>query len=121
MATVRVYDDPKDKRKFTRKTLFDFPARIEEFTNFKKAVFSGTKECFSDDRELEIDDVEVGYVGATNNKFYVRSDDEVDEAYESRTLRKYNELVLFIEERKVPKRKLSDAKGGKLINARLRL
>lgn len=115
-ATVRVFHDAKDKRKFTRKTLMDFPEQLEDLEPFKESILAGTKELFSTEAMQNVEDMDIGYIGASNNKVYVRSSDQVCEAYESRFSHKNDELVLFVEQKKkLPrKRKISDSLSGKL-------
>ena len=101
LTTIRVYNDIADKRTFQRTSVQDFPLQLEELEEFKSYVFNISSDKLDAD---EVDQVDVGYVGASNMKFYVRDSMQVLDAYESRFQHRRDELVLFIE-RKVEKRR----------------
>ena len=71
MTTVRIYNDPKDKRTFTRQMLSD--------------------------ENISLQDVNIGFIGASNQKSFVNTSSQVYDAYNSTFLYKHNELMLFIE------------------------
>ena len=98
MTTIRIYNDPKDKRTFIRQMVQDFQ-EYEEISDFKASVFELTKEYFSDEN-ISLQDVNIGFIGASNQKSFVNTSPEVYVAYNSRFLHKHNELVLFIERHK---------------------
>ena len=97
MRTIRIYNDPKDKRTFIRQMLQDFQ-EYEDISDFKASVFELTKEYFSENVSLR--DVNIGFIGASNQKSFVNTSPQVYDTYNSRFLHKHNELVLFIERHK---------------------
>ena len=48
MTTVRIYNDPKDKRTFLRQMVQDFQ-EYEDISDFKASVFELTKQYLSDE------------------------------------------------------------------------
>ena len=64
----------------------------------KRSVFEATKSFFEDD--VTVDDVDIGYVGKSNIKRLIKTDQYVDDAYTSRFIHKHEELVICIEEKK---------------------
>ena len=83
----------------------------------KKSVFEATESFFEED--VTVDDVDIGYVGKSNNKRLIKTDQHVDDAYTSRFHHKHSELVIFIEQKKRTrqgqKRKLSTTRNGRWI------
>lgn len=69
LTTIRVYNDEKDKRTFLRQVVHDFQV-YEDLEDFIEAVLESTKKCFDEGRVDTIDDIDVGYVGSSNNKTY---------------------------------------------------
>ena len=67
-------------------------------------------ECFFEEN-VTLEDVDIGYVGRSNNKCVIKTNKDVEEAYSSRFSHKNDELVLYIEEkrkrRQAHKKKLS--------------
>ena len=52
IRTIRIYNDPKDKRTFIRQMLQDFE-EYEDISDFKASVFELTKEYFSENVSLQ--------------------------------------------------------------------
>ena len=98
MTTIRIYNDPNDKRTFVRQMVQDFQ-EYEDIGDFKASLLKLTKEYFSDEN-ISLQDVNIGFVGASNQKSFVNTSQQVYDAYNSRFLHKHNELVLFIERHK---------------------
>ena len=98
MTTIRIYNDPNDKRTFVRQMVQDFQ-EYEDISDFKASLFELTKEYFSDEN-IFLQNVNIGFVGASNQKSFVNTSQQVYDAYNSRFLHKDNELVLFIERHK---------------------
>ena len=48
MTTIRIYNDPNDKRTFVRQMVQDFQ-EYEDISDFKASLFELTKEYFSDE------------------------------------------------------------------------
>ena len=44
--------------------------------------------------------MDIGYVGKSNNKRLIKTDQHVDDAYTSRFNHKHSELVIYIEQKK---------------------
>ena len=63
-----------------------------------KSVFEATESFFEED--VTVDDVDIGYVGKSNNKRLIKTDQHVDDAYTSRFNHKHSELVIYIEQKK---------------------
>ena len=125
MTTIRIYNDPNDKRTFVRQMVQDFQ-EYEGISDFKASLFELTKEYFSDEN-ISLQDVNIGFVGASNQKSFVNTSQQVYHAYNSRFLHKHNELVLFIErhkEKRQTKKRCASTLGPvvqKPINANPRL
>ena len=102
MRTIRIYNDPKDKRTFLRQMLQDFE-EYEDISDFKASVFELTKEYFSENVSLQ--DVNIGSIGASNQKSLVNTSPQVYDTNSSRFLHKHSELVLFIERHKEKRQK----------------
>ena len=71
----------------------------EDITDFKASAFELTKEYFSNGN-ISFQDVNIGFIGASNQKSFVNTSQEVYDAYNSRFLHEHTELVLFIERHK---------------------
>ena len=97
MTTIRIYNDPKDKRTFIRQMVQDFQ-EYEDISDFKASLFELKKDYFSENVSLQ--DANIGFIGASNQKWFVNTSSQVYDAYNSRFLHKHNELVLFIERHK---------------------
>ena len=114
MTTIRIYNDPNDKRIFVRQMVQDFQ-EYEDISDFKASLFELTKEYFSD-KNISLQDVNIGFVGASNQKSFVNTSQLVYDAYNSRFLHKHNELVLFIErhkEKRPTKKRSASTLNGK--------
>ena len=98
MTTIRIYNDPNDKRTILRQMVQDFQ-EYEDINDFKASLFELTKEYFSDEN-ISLQDVNTGFVGASNQKSFVDTSQQTYDAYKSKFLHKHNELVLFIERHK---------------------
>ena len=113
LTTIRFYNDPSDKRTFERQIIQDFNI-YDNAVEMKKSVFEATESFFEED--VTVDDVDIGYVGKSNNKRLIKTDQHVDDAYTSRFNHKHSELVIYIEEKKRTrqgqKRKLSTTRNG---------
>ena len=68
MTTIRIYNDPKDKRTFIRQMVQDFQ-EYEDISDFKASVFELTKEYFSDEN-ISLQDANIGFIGASNQKSF---------------------------------------------------
>ena len=116
LTTIRIYNDPSDKRTFERQIIQDFNI-YDNAVEMKKSVFEATESFFEED--VTVDNVDIGYVGKSNNKRLIKTDQHVDDAYTSRFHHKHSELVIFIEEKKRTrqgqKRKLSTTRNGRWI------
>ena len=114
MTTIRIYNDPKDKRTFVRQMLQDFQ-EYEDISDFKASLFELTKEYFSDEN-ISLKDVNIGFVGASNQKSFLNTSQQVYDSDNSRFLHKDNELVLFIEwhkEKRQTKKRSASTLNGK--------
>ena len=80
----------------------------------KESVYGLCKAFFSD--HVSLQDLHIGFDGQNNKKMYITTDQEVEDAYDSRVFHKHDELVLFIEQRKrnrqVSKRKSTNTFNG---------
>ena len=81
MTTVRIYNDPKDKRTFLRQMVQDFQ-EYEAISNFKASVFEHTKQYLSD-KNISLQDVNIGFIGGSNQKSIVNTSPQVYDAYNS--------------------------------------
>ena len=85
----------------------------------KKGVFELTECCLEESATLE--DVDIGYVGRSNNKRLIETDKDVEEGYSNRFDHKHDGLVLYIEEKKkkrqAHKRKFSTSRNGRWITS----
>ena len=97
LTTIRIYNDSSDKRTFERQIIQDFNI-YDNAVEMKKSVFEATESFFEED--VTVDDVDIGYVGKSNNKRLIKTDQHVDDAYTSRFHHKHSELVIYIEEKK---------------------
>ena len=111
MTMIRIYNDPNDKLTFVRQMVQDFQ-EYEDISDFKASLFELTKEYFSDEN-ISLQDVNIGFVGASNQKSFVNISQQVYDAYNRRILHKHNELVLFIERHK-EKRQTKKRSAGTL-------
>ena len=114
MITIRIYNDPNDKRTFVRQMVQDFQ-EYEDISDFKASLFELTKEYFSDEN-ISLQEVNIGFVGASNQKSFVNTSQQVCDAYNNRFLHKHNELVLFIErhkEKRQTKKRSASTLNGK--------
>lgn len=77
-------------------------------------MFELCKAFFAD--HVSLQDVDIGFVGQQNKKMYIKTAQEVEDAYDSRIFHKNNELVLFVEQKKrnrqVSKRKSTNTLNG---------
>ena len=64
MPTVRIYNDPKDKRTLLRQMVQDFQ-EYEDISDFKASVFELTKQYLSDEN-ISLQDVSIGFIGGSN-------------------------------------------------------
>ena len=86
ITTVRIYNDPKDKRTFVKQVVQDFQ-EYEDISDFKASVFELTKEYLSDEN-ISLQDVNIGFIGRSNQKFFVNTSPQVYNAYNSSFLYK---------------------------------
>ena len=63
-TTIRIYNDPNDKRTFVRQMVRDFQ-EYEDISDFKASLFELTKEYFSEEN-ISLQDENIGFVGASN-------------------------------------------------------
>ena len=97
LTTIRIYNDSSGKRTFERQIIQDFNI-YDNAVEMKKSVFEATESFFEED--VTVDDEDIGYVGKSNNKRLIKTDQHVDDAYTSRFHHKHSELVIYIEEKK---------------------
>ena len=97
LTTIRIYNDSSDKRTFERQIIQDFNI-YDNAVEMKNSVFEATESFFEDD--VTVDDVDIGYVGKSNNKRLIKTDQHVDDAYTRRFHHKHSELVIYIEEKR---------------------
>ena len=57
----------------------------KDISDFKASVFELTKENFSD-KTISLQDVNIGFIGASNQKSFVTTSPQVHDAYNSRFL-----------------------------------
>ena len=116
LTTIRIYNDSSDKRTFERQIIQDFSI-YDNAVEIKRSVFEATESFFEDN--VTVDDVDIGYVGNSNIKRLIKTDQHVEDAYTSRFIHKHEELVMYIEEKKRKrqgqKRKLSTTRNGRWI------
>ena len=86
MTTVRIYNDPKDKRIFLRQMVQDFQ-EYEDISDFKASVFELTKQYLSDEN-ISLQDGNIGFIGGSNQKSFVNTSPQVYDAYNSTLLYK---------------------------------
>ena len=82
MTTIRIYNDPKDKRTFIRQMVQDFQ-EYEDISDFKASEFELRKKYLSDEN-ISLQDVNIGFIGASNQKSFVNTSPQVYDAYNSR-------------------------------------
>ena len=87
MTTLRIYDDPKDKRTFIRQMVPDFQ-EYKDISAFKASVFELTKENFSD-KKISLQDVNIGFIGGSNQKSFVTTSPQVYDAYKFYLINKF--------------------------------
>ena len=116
LTTIRIYNDSSDKRTFERQIIQDFSI-YDNAVEMKRSFFEATESFFEDD--VTVDDVDIGYVGNSNIKRLIKTDQHVEDAYTSRFIHKHEKLVIYIEEknrkRQGQKRKLSTTRNGRWI------
>ena len=112
LTTIRIYNEPSDNRTFVRHMVHDFEM-YDGIDELKETVYGLCKKFFAD--HVSLQDVDIGFVGQNNKKMYIKTDEEVEDAYDSRVFHKHNELVLFIEQRK-RNRRLSKRKSTNTFN-----
>ena len=104
------------KKTFERQIIPDFS--IYDNAVEMKRSFSVASESFFEDG-VTVDDMDIRYVGKSNIKRLIKTDQHVDDAYTSRFIHKHEELVIYIEEKKRKhqgqKRKLSTTRNGRWI------
>ena len=66
MTTVRIYNDPKDKRTFLRQMVQDFQ-EYEDISDFKASVFELTKQYLSDEN-ISLEDGNIGFISRKQPK-----------------------------------------------------
>lgn len=113
LTTIRIYNDPSDNRTFVRQMVHDFEI-FDGIDELKESMFELCKAFFAD--HVSLQDVDIGFVGQQNKKMYIKTAQEVEDAYDSRIFHKNNELVLFVEQKKrnrlVSKRKSTNTLNG---------
>ena len=72
MTTIRIYNDPNDKRTFVRQMVVQDFQEYEDISDFKASLYKLTKEYFSDEN-ISLRDVNIGFVGASNQKSLVNT------------------------------------------------
>ena len=112
MTTLRIYNDPNNKRTFIRQMVPDFQ-EYKYISDFKASVFELTKENFSD-KKISLQDVNIGFIGASNQKSFVTTSPQLYDAYNSRFLHKH-ELKLF---RKRHKEKGQSRRSSSTLNGK---
>ena len=68
VTTIKVYNNKNDNRTFLRQW-YKISLIVTRRNLSRNPFFDLTKACFDDETEFDIDDVEVGFVGATADSF----------------------------------------------------
>ena len=89
--------DTQDNCTFVRQMFHDFEI-FDGIYELKESVFELCKAFFTD--HVSLQDVDIGFVGQKNKKMNIKTDQEVEDAYDRRVFHKNDELVLFIEKKK---------------------
>ena len=108
---VRVMNDPKNKRTFKKFTIKEFPEMDVQCTTRMLVEMYGEHLGFS-----EVERAEIGYIGYSNQKFKIKTNDDLQRAFESGALHK-NEIAVFYicrkQEESTSKRTAQDITHGK--------
>ena len=108
---VRVMNDPKNKRTFKKFTIKEFPEMDVQCTTRMLIEMYGEHLGFS-----EVERAEIGYIGYSNQKFKIKTNDDLQRAFESGALHK-NEIAVFYicrkQEESTSKRTAQDITHGK--------
>lgn len=108
---VRVMNDPKNKRTFKKFRIEEFPEMDVQSTTRKLVEMYGEHLGFK-----EVEMAEIGYIGYSNKKFKIKTNDDLQRAFESGELHKNKIAVFYIckkQEESSSKRPAQDVKHGK--------
>ena len=108
---VRVLNDPKNKRTFKKFRIEEFPEMDVQSTTRMLVDMYGEHLGFN-----EAEKAEIGYIGYSNKKFKIKTNDDLQRAFESGELHK-NEIAVFYicrkQEESTSKRTAQDVRRGK--------
>ena len=108
---VRVLNDPKNKRTFKKFRIEEFPEMDVQSTTRILVDMYGEHLGFNEAEKMEI-----GYIGYSNKKFKIKTNDDLQRAFESGELHK-NEIAVFYicrkQEESTSKRTAQDVRRGK--------
>ena len=110
---VRVMNDPKNKRTFKKFRMEEFPVMDFDETTQKLVDIYGEHLGIH-----EKESAEIGYVGYSNKKYKIASNDDLEKAFESGDLHKEKQPVFYIcrkQEEKDIKRPAEDFGNGKYL------
>ncbi|XP_068690030.1 uncharacterized protein [Montipora capricornis] len=108
---VRVMNDPNNKRTFKKFRIEEFPEMDVQSTTRMLVDMYGEHLGFS-----EAERAEIGYIGYSNKKFKITSNDDLQRAFESGELHKNQQAVFYIcrkQEESASKRTAKDVAQGK--------
>ena len=88
---VRVMNDPNNKRTFKKFRIEEFPEMDVQSTTRMLVDMYGEHLGFS-----EAERAEIGYIGYSNKKFKITSNDDLQRAFESGELHKNQQAVFYI-------------------------
>ena len=89
---------PISVRSIVRQMVQDFEI-FDEISDLKGNMLEITKRYLNGRKNLPLEDVNVGFISGNDQSFFTTSQN-VHDAYNSRFLLRFNELVLFIEQKK---------------------
>lgn len=109
---VRVMNDPKNKRTFKKFRMEEFPVMDFHETMQKLVDTYGEHLGFH-----EKESAEIGYIGYSNKKYKIASNDDLQKAFESGDLHKEKQPVFYIcgKQEKAIKRAAQDFGNGKYL------
>lgn len=108
---LRVMNDPKNRRTFKKFRIEEFPEMDVQSTTRKLVEMYGEHLGFT-----EVERAEIGYIGYSNKKFKIETNDDLQRAFQSGELHKNETAVFYIcrkQEESPSKRTTQDVKHGK--------
>ena len=108
---VWVMNDPNNERTFKKCRIEEFPEMDVQSTTRMLVDMYGEHLGFS-----EAERAEIGYIGYSNKKFKITSNDDLQRAFESGKLHKNQQAVFYIcrkQEESASKRTAKDVAQGK--------